>query len=244
MTKRLLLFLVIALSVLQTARAQGDTFKGTVGKYGIVVYIEVYSNGRIGGWCYYTSKGPDNKIPIGGNIYGTTLSFSEYEGNIGVGSFTLTYNKNARTLTGTHYNINTQKELRVNLKQTNATVSNGTKPSIRQLLQNNVAKYPTQSKMYRNAALKQRMVSILGQKKYNMIVNQLACSQLEYTNGYFFVHGWLMHSYDSPGYYFMYNPENDNLSIVWCEDMRPVRIHQERQENVISTLNIINGTDW
>ena len=244
MKKGLYLIALLTLAVSLTARAQGDTFKGTVGKYGIVVYLEAYNNGSLNGWCYYTSKGPDNKIRISGQQTCNMVTFSEYEGNTAVSRFTLVYNSMQRTLTGTHYNINTRKELNVSLKQTNGTASTGTKPPIRQLLQNNIAKYPTESKMYRNTALKKRMVAIVGQKKYNMIVNQLACSQVEYTNGYFFIHGFLMHSYDSPGYYFMYNPENDNLTIVWCEDMAPVRIHQEQQENVMTTLNIINGTDW
>ena len=102
------------------SKAQGLTFKGTVGKYGIVVYIEPYTDGSIKGWCYYTSQGPNKKIFISGNHSGNLVTFSEYEGNIGVGYFSLNYNKSTRSLSGKHFNINTNKELKVELKQTSA----------------------------------------------------------------------------------------------------------------------------
>lgn len=92
-------------------------FKGTVGKYGIVVYTEAYKDGTVKGWCYYTSQGPDKKIYISGNHSGNLVTFSEYEGNVGVGYFTLHYDSSTKSLNGTHFNINTRKELKVSLRQ-------------------------------------------------------------------------------------------------------------------------------
>lgn len=49
-----------------------DEMEGKIGKYKIVMQLDIYDNGKVNGWYYYKSKGPGKKISLSGNYNSKT----------------------------------------------------------------------------------------------------------------------------------------------------------------------------
>lgn len=68
--KKLLLvfsvFVALLLGGLPAGAETSEIMDGSIGKYGVVMQLDLKNNGKVTGWYYYKSKGSSHKISLSG----------------------------------------------------------------------------------------------------------------------------------------------------------------------------------
>lgn len=114
------------------------------------------------------------------------------------------------------------------------TKSAGSGKSVKSLFQSSIGKYPFDVNMFRNQALKARLVKLIGQSRYNyMVKNFDVQTPVEFENWNYHTMACQAHNCGGVEFELSYNPEEDALAVRYRIDGSDRFFKEKRSVNAI-----------